>query len=247
MNCWDRPDGERNRLLGRAFAKGWACGHDAGCRSAVLGVSQLRRSVAWHSLTRRLPRCTCWTQRASYGRPRRSACPAPGTGLRSNTPRPTGRLSSMPLLLVVRSGSDLGNRSCEPRAIRRGRRPTSPWVCCRSDRTVDGWAVWWSWTNGAAASIACGAASWSCMPGSSRRGSRRPTRGRPARPPAPRGRGLYYFRNSVTRSHLVVHAAALYSLISPPRTGIRRVRPARTGNGVTFGSSSGARRLSPAP
>jgi hypothetical protein len=49
-------------------------------------------------------------------------------------------------------------------------------------------------------------------------------------------------RNPVTWADLVVHAAGLYSLISPPRTGFRRIRSGAAGNAVISGLSSGARR-----
>jgi hypothetical protein len=54
-------------------------------------------------------------------------------------------------------------------------------------------------------------------------------------------------RNSATRVDQGCYAAVSYSLISPPRTRFRRIRSAWAGNGITFGSSSGARRLISAP
>ena len=53
--------------------------------------------------------------------------------------------------------------------------------------------------------------------------------------------------NSVTGSGLDFHAAGRYSLSSPPRRCRRRILSIRAGNGIMFGSSSGARRsiLSP--
>jgi hypothetical protein len=54
---------------------------------------------------------------------------------------------------------------------------------------------------------------------------------------------LWYFRNPAIKPDLVVHAAARYSLISPPRTDFRRIRSAGAGNGTILGLSSGARRL----
>ena len=53
--------------------------------------------------------------------------------------------------------------------------------------------------------------------------------------------------NSVTGSGLDFHAAGRYSLSSPPRPCRRRILSIRAGNGIMFGSSSGARRSIPSP
>jgi hypothetical protein len=52
---------------------------------------------------------------------------------------------------------------------------------------------------------------------------------------------------SATGCDLVFHPACSYSWISPPSTVRRRIRSTGAGNGITFGSSSGARSTMPWP
>lgn len=59
--------------------------------------------------------------------------------------------------------------------------------------------------------------------------------------------GPVLVENSVTGSGLDFHAAGRYSLSSPPRHCQPRIVSIRTGDGIIFGSSSGARRRIPSP